>query len=427
MKKKKSPWKKSPWTWIPSLYYIQALPYVMVMNVSVIMYKNLEISNTDIALYTSWLYLPWVIKPFWSPLVDLLGKKRLWITGMQFLLSISLAAVALSLPGSDFFRYTLAFFWLIAFSSATHDIAADGFYMIGLNQGQQAFFVGIRSTFYRLAMISAQGGLVMLAGELKMRYPTQIAWALTVGLLAMLLCLGAIWHQIILPKKTERENKEKTQKLSSFVEIFLQFFKKKKIAIILFFLLSYRLGEAQLVKIAAPFLLDSQNTGGMALDTAKVGLIYGTIGIIALTAGGILGGIVVSKHGLKHWIWWMWAAINIPNAVYIFLAFWLPSSFLVISAAVALEQFGYGFGFTAYMIYMIYLSEGKYKTTHFALATGFMALGMMLPGMFSGWLQTQMGYLSFFVWVLACALPGMLATYLIPLQKNFGQKTQAHK
>lgn len=618
----KKPQKRNPWLWIPSLYYAEGIPYVIVMMVSVIMYKRLGISNTDIALYTSWLYLPWVIKPLWSPVVDILKTKRLWIVVTQLIVGAGLAGVALTIPVSGFFQYTLAFFWLLAFSSATHDIAADGFYMLGLSKHDQAFFVGIRSTFYRMAMITGQGLLIILAGYVESHtglppvemqitarpgaaqqafwpadsltwqidesidnhlvfYPPSLgivtapraqsevdsllalvkennaaagfgeteeqrarkqiqqvpswwqsnvvrplenalrarfgrtsaagpasqnagnlgflyfrlakkppaneeivvnfgrvsgdnsinlvegarfvftennwnkpfiaaiqldpklqtasaatfaaragniplSWIVTFFVLAGLFVVFFIYHRFILPYPAEDTGGRigSSSIVSEFFETFLSFFKKKNILIILAFLLLYRFAEAQLVKLAAPFLLDAQETGGMALTTGQVGFVYGTVGIVALTVGGLLGGFLAARHGLKFWLWPMVIAINLPNAVYIFLSYALPQNFLIVNLAVAIEQFGYGFGFTAYMLYMIYAAEGEHKTAHFAICTGFMALGMMLPGMFSGWLQEVVGYQHFFIWVLIATIPGFIVTKFIPLDRDFGKKTE---
>jgi PAT family beta-lactamase induction signal transducer AmpG len=606
--------ERNPWTWLPSLYFAEGLPYVVVMTLSVIMYKRLGISNTDIALYTSWLYLPWVIKPFWSPLVDLLKTKRFWIVIMQLIIGAGLAGVALTIPAPNFFKYSLAFFWLLAFSSATHDIAADGFYMLGLSEQKQAFFVGIRSTFYRLAMITGQGLIVIVAGyfeastglgaedivvtttpdaplsqtfdpsalnrisdgeevriicseDLKLstvkitaeRFDSlkeqvrqhnsslgfyqmeeaqkanqetswwkshlsdplaknlkklfgveqrpnknaltgnvglvhfylsgppeageeivlnfgrksgdksvklvegsrfvfndknwnesafaliqldpklnkesqtvfevrsgniSLAWAITFGILAALFFLFFIYHYFILPypyadrRSTEEESPNWARE---FMLTFVDFFRKKNIGVILGFLLLYRLGESQLVKLASPFLLDSRETGGLGLTTGDLGIIYGTIGMIALTVGGILGGMVASRKGLKYWLWWMIIAMNLPNLVYVFLSYVMPDSYFIIGASVAVEQFGYGFGFTAYMLYMIYISDGKYKTAHFAIATGFMALGMMIPGMISGWLQEIIGYQHFFIWVMLCTIPSFIIAFFIKIDPEFGK------
>lgn len=417
---------RNPWAWIPSLYYAEGIPYVLVMMVAVIMYKNLGVSNTDIALYTSWLYLPWVIKPLWSPIVDIFKTKRWWITSMQLVIGGAMAGVALTIPATSFIQYTLAFFWLLAFSSATHDIAADGFYMLGLNKPQQAFFVGIRSTFYRLAMITGQGVLVILAGFWeKMTGDVTLAWFFTFAILAVLFFSFFIYHLFVLPRPTDdvlKSSNNLNAVFKEFVETFVLFFKKKQIGFAIAFLLLYRLGEAQLVKMAAPFLLDTHEKGGLGLSTSEVGFTYGTVGIAALTLGGILGGMLASRKGLKYWLWYMAVAINLPNGVYVFFAWLQPNSLWIINGGIAIEQFGYGFGFTAYMLYMIYLSEGKHKTAHFALTTGFMALGMMLPGMISGWLQELLGYRNFFFWVLICAIPIFLILPFMKIENDFGKK-----
>lgn len=621
----------SPWAWVPSLYFTQGVPYVIVMLVSVVMYKRLGVSNTDIALYTSWLYLPWVIKPLWSPLVDLVKTKRWWIVTMQLLVGAGLAGVAFTIPAPNFFQWTLAFMWLMAFSSATHDIAADGLYMIALSKHDQAWFVGVRSTFYRIAMITGQGLLIIFAGYLEsatgldridlnvratateavevihpsriqtgreagelriVSYPNELeislerqpaayvdsivalaqtwneshdfykeleirrndsdsesevetsvntnsdgwfrrtivapleaflsrhfapkeietrddglvgnvgvayfylsgppeedeevvlnfgrdsgaqdlqllegerfvftgdnwdvpamavvrldhrldqpaealfrgragniplAWSITFMLLTGLFILLFLYHRFFLPKSPldRPAVREAGQNfISEFFRTFVLFFRKKGIVVILLFLLFYRFGESQLVKLAAPFLLDSQEAGGLALTTSEVGFVYGTVGILALTVGGILGGILAARHGLRFWLWPMVFAINIPNAAYIFLSYLMPDNFLLINLAVLVEQFGYGFGFTAYMLFMIYVSEGEHKTAHFAITTGFMALGMMVPGMFSGWLQEIIGYQHFFVWATLSTIPAFIITAFVKIDPEFGKKKE---
>ncbi|PID91004.1 MAG: MFS transporter [Bacteroidetes bacterium] len=579
-----------PWAWVPSLYFAEGIPYVLVMILSVIFYKRMGISNAQIALYTSWLYLPWVIKPLWSPVVDILRTKRFWILIMQLCIGAGLAGVALTIPAGRFFQYTLAFFWLLAFSSATHDIAADGFYMLGLSKHDQAFFVGIRSTFYRIAMLTGQGLLVILAGafeartglppvetnvqvlegaqsmvfdpeaarlsaeaeaqqssgryfispgELKIglkkipvaeakrllaateawntahgfyadadsaakgdgdlcgnvgytwfrlseapeegesivlnysmdkgdksislhrsyRYEftaenwnqpafavfqldpkleretmssfkglsgnIRFAWSMVFLIVAVLFAGFHIYHRFSLPRPVaDKPRANEGGFWQEFFETFASFFRKKRIGVILLFLLVYRLGESQLVKLASPFLLDAREANGLGLTTGDLGLIYGTVGIIALSIGGIVGGIAASRKGLKYWLWWMVAAMNLPNLVYVFLSYAMPSSLWIVGASVALEQFGYGFGFTAYMLYMIYVSEGKHKTAHFALTTGFMALGMMIPGMISGWLQELIGYQHFFIWVMICTIPGFVLIPFLRIDPAFGKKVK---
>ncbi len=415
------------WKWIPSLYFAQGIPYVVVMSVAVIMYKRLGISNTDIALYTSWLYLPWVIKPFWSPFVDIIKTKRWWIISMQLLIGGGLGAVAFLIPLPLFFQTTLAVFWLIAFASATHDIAADGFYMLALDSGEQSFFVGIRSTFYRLAMISGQGILIILAGWLESLTSGNLplAWSITFFILAALFIAIFLYHRFALPKaKLDKKNTHTSPSVifKGFGTTFVSFFRKPGIVVAIAFMLLYRLGESMLVKIASPFLLDSRELGGLGLSTSEVGLTYGTVGVIALTLGGILGGVLVSRHGLKTWLFPMVLSITLPNLVYLYLSWAMTDSLLLINIAVAIEQFGYGFGFTAYMLYLIYISDGEYKTAHYALCTGFMALGMMLPGMAAGWIQETVGYQNFFIFVMICAIPTLAVIPFIKLPATFGKK-----
>lgn len=416
----------SPWAWIPTLYFAQGLPYVVAMTVSVIMYKRMGISNTDIALYTSWLYLPWVIKPFWSPFVDLLKTKRWWVVIMQLLIGAGLAGVAFLIPMPFFFQATLAIFWLIAFSSATHDIAADGFYMLALDSSQQSFFVGIRSTFYRIAMISGQGLLIILAGAMeRITGDIKLSWSITFFVLAGIFILLMIYHRYILPRPDSDTSSSKTNASEIFREFgitFGSFFRKKEILIALTFMLVYRLGESMLVKIASPFLLDARETGGLGLSTEQVGIVYGTVGVIALTLGGILGGIAASRNGLKRWIMPMALSITLPNIVYVYLSFYQPESFWLISASVAIEQFGYGFGFAAYLLYMMYFADGEHKTAHYAFCTGFMAAGMMLPGMAAGWLQETVGYQNFFLIIIALTIPTLAVIPFLKIDKEFGKK-----
>ena len=623
--------KRSPWAWIPTLYFAQGLPYVAVMTISVIMYKRLGISNTDIALYTGWLYLPWVIKPFWSPFVDIIRTKRWWTLTMQWIIAFALAGIAFSIPTPFFFQLTLAIFWLVGFTSATHDIAADGFYMLALSEHEQSLYVGIRSTFYRISTVVGQGLLVVLAGAIetgtgldpvnvgvevdpyvewqapimadlalqqpadpsemnfftggdagavavktpavveidgvpmtfasyaammrdsvrranesngfvastaeagldasavktsgepgaftrwvaetfgekreaastgavnnftvrgvrlssrpspgqqvvvnmshtagdagirllegdrlvfdennwdktawlyydidhKIKQPVSarfegasgnipMAWLVVFVALSAFFLAVAVYHSWALPRPASdsREHGGKRtagEIFSEFFETFRSFFAKKQIWVAVAFMLLYRLPEAQLVKLINPFLLDTIDKGGLGLSTGEVGFVYGTIGIIGLTIGGIVGGIVAARGGLKKWLWPMAWSMSLTCLTFVYLSYWPTHSLFTINLCVFIEQFGYGFGFTAYMLYLIYFSDGEHKTAHYAICTGFMALGMMLPGMAAGWLQETIGYRHFFVWTMICCAATIGVCAFLKIDPNFGRKIE---
>lgn len=418
--------KKSGWWWIPSLYFVEGLPYFAVTVISVILYKRMGVSNSDIALYTSWLYLPWVIKPFWSPFVEMIGTKRTWIVTTQLFIGALLAAVAFTIPVSNFFQWTLAIFWLMAFASATHDIAADGFYMLGLTGEEQSFFSGIRSIFYRIATIFGQGVLIIIAGKLEKHTGSiPIAWSITFALTAAITALLGCYHAKALPRPTNDISRSVSGAdgiSNSFVDIIVTYFKKPDIIPALLFMLLFRLPEAQLVKMLNPFLLDSREAGGLALSTEQIGITYGTIGVIGLIIGGIAGGIAISRKGLKYWLWPMVMAISIPDFVYVYLSMAQPAEQYIIDLCIFIEQIGYGFGFTAYMLYLIYFAQGKYPTAHYAISTAFMALGMMLPGMASGYIQEILGYENFFWWVMVCCFATFGVSSLLKIDPDFGKK-----
>lgn len=414
---------KNPWIWVPTLYLTESMPYVVIITVSVIMYKNLGISNADIGLYTSFLYLPWVIKPIWSPILELFGNKKQWFLSMQLILSLVFLGVGLTTGTDQFFTITLAFFWMGAFASATNDIASDGLYLIALKPDQQSFFVGMRNTFYRMGILSGQGLIVILAGYLEQKFsdPAQ-AWSWTmIGVGALMLTLTGV-NYLSTPKVIEARVAKADQ--PSFGKVFSTFFTKQNIGLSIGFVLLYRLGESQLVKMASPFFLDSREAGGLGLSTTEVGFIYGTLGVIALLAGGILGGILISRDGLGKWMMPMAFAINAPNIGYIFLAWLQPESIAFATTVVVIEQLGYGFGFAAFMVFLIFLAEGIFKTAHYALATGFMAMGMMLPGMLSGYMQQWLGYPGFFVWVVIATIPGFVMAYVVKYPREFGKKVE---
>ena len=634
MNKAKQNTKRNPWAWIPTLYFAQGLPYVAVMTISVIMYKRLGISNTDIALYTGWLYLPWVIKPFWSPFVDIIKTKRWWTLTMQWIIAFALAGIAFTIPTPFFFQLTLAIFWLVGFTSATHDIAADGFYMLALTEHEQSLYVGIRSTFYRVATVAGQGLLVIvaglietntglapvqlsvnadpavewrpcnldwtdvtqadLAGELqfitpgidavattapsevtvdvdgapvtmpfkayatmmrdsvkhmnerngfvaaeipvattgtvvvnepqgpgaftrwvketfgedrepytlkdnniaivggrlnkkpapgeeiilnvthksgdqsikleqaalstrfvftennwdkpawlyyeidnKLSSPAQanfegasgnipFAWLVVFAVLSAFFFIVAFYHSWALPRPASDGHNESGMTASTilreFFETFRSFFRKPQAWVAIAFMLLYRLPEAQLVKLINPFLLDPVDKGGLGLTTGEVGIVYGTVGIIGLTLGGIIGGIAAARGGLKKWLWPMAWSMSLTCLTFVYLSYASDHSLWVVNICVFIEQFGYGFGFTAYMLYLIYFSEGRHKTAHYAICTGFMALGMMLPGMAAGWLQETIGYRHFFIWTMICCAATIGVCAFLKIDPNFGRK-----
>ena len=428
---------KSPWSWIPSLYFAEGLPYVAVMTISLILYKQLGLSNADITFYTSWLYLPWVIKPLWSPFIDIIKTKRWWITTMQLLIGAAFGGIAFTIPSDFWLQGTLCFFWLMAFASATHDIAADGFYMLGLDQHDQAWFVGIRSTFYRFATIFGQGVLVMIAGNLQVVFRNSIAfsWSLMFYGVAGLFIAIWLWHSYVLPhpsedeENTHVEGEVKTVSSNSVLHdlksTIKTFFQKEQVVAGILFMLFYRMPEGLLAKVSSLFLIDNAHNGGLGLSPQEYGLVQGTVGVIGLTLGGILGGMCAGKDGLRKWLWPMVCAITLPDLVYVYLAFALPSNIIIVNICVFVEQFGYGFGFTAYMLYLIYYSRGNYKTSHYALCTAFMALSMMIPGLFAGALQEAVGYQMFFLIVIAFCSVTFVVTSLLKIDPSFGKKGQA--
>ena len=398
---------------------------MLVVTVSAIMFKQLGISNADVALYTSWLYLPWVIKPFWSPFVDLVKTKRWWLLLTQLILGAGLAGVVLTLNTTNFFKWSLAIMWLLAFSSATHDISIDGFYMLGLDEGEQSLFVGIRNTAYRIAMIAGQGGLLIMVGQFERLFGSTVrAWSLGFLVAGGLMILLWLYHSYILPHPVADCTIGVSGKniLKEFGMTFVSYFKKPHILPALLFILLFRFPEAQLGKIAPLFLVDDAASGGLALTTGQVGFAQGTLGVIGLLLGGILGGITLSHYGLKKCIWYMVAAISVPDLVYVYLSWFPTQNMALVSTCIFIEQMGYGFGFTAYTLFLMYFARGEHQTSHYAISTGIMALGMMLPGMISGMLQESMGYRTFFIWVIACCAVTCVVSAIIKYEPDFGKK-----
>ncbi|MBO5562698.1 MAG: MFS transporter [Bacteroidales bacterium] len=424
---------RNPWFWVPTLYFAEGIPYFVVNNISTIMFKKMGMSNADMALYTSLLYLPWMIKPFWSPFVDILKTKRWWIVAMETLVAVLFFGLAASLPASSdgtvsLFTVTLVLFWITAFASATHDIAADGFYMLGLSQHDQSLFVGIRSTFYRLSNLFVQGALVVLAGVIE-QHSGDIphSWRMTLLVVAVLWTALTLYHMFSLPHPSSDSPRPETRPaeiLRGFGRTFSTFFRKKLAWLGIAFMLLYRLPEAFALKIVPAFLVDGTEAGGMALSTVNYGLINNTVGVVGIVLGGILGGIAVSRRGLRRSLWPMALSLALPCAVYLYMALVQDVPLWLVGTCVFIEQFGYGYGFTAYMLYMIFVSDGEFKTSHYSLCTAFMAASMMLPGLVAGVLQERMGYPAYFGFVMVTCLATFLAVMLVRkgVPDDFGRK-----
>lgn len=420
---------RNPWAWIPTLYFAEGLPYFIVNVISVTMFKRMGMSNGDLALYTSLLYLPWTIKPLWSPFVDIIRSKRWWILTMQFLMAVAILAVAFTLPHPTVaeiasgnitvspFIVTLIIFYITAFASATHDIAADGYYMLELDKYRQSLFVGLRNTFYRIGSVFGQGVIVVIAGSLETAFDDiPKAWSVTLLISAIIFGAISLYHSFFLPRPEEdmtRGRKTASEIFIDFGKTFATFFRKKGVWLAIIFMLLYRLPEAFSVKMLTPFMLDPIEKGGLGLTTTQSGLVYGTVGVIALLFGGILGGIYAAKKGLRKSIWPMAMSLALPCSVYLYMAIVQPESIWQVYACVAFDQFGYGFGFTAYMLYMMYFADGEFKTSHYAICTAFMAFSMMIPGMFAGYLQEALGYVNFFWMVMICCLATVAVTYMV--------------
>ena len=405
----------SPWIWLPSLYFAEGLPYFIVNTISVVMFKDLGMDNGTLALITSLIGLPWMIKPLWSPFVDIFRSKRWWIVTMQLLMALCVALIALS-AGLSTFTVCLILFALAAFAPATHDIAADGFYMIALDDRRQSAFVGIRNTFYRIAMVFGQGVLVVIAGLLQRRSGSVVtAWRGTLLVAAAILACLTVWHSFSLPRSEGRESAIGSAKgtLREFAGAFISFFSKKGVWMAVAFMLLYRLPEALSVKMLYPFFSDPAESGGLGFDKQAYGLVYGTAGVVALLAGGILGGLHISRKGLRTCIFPMALSLALPCVVYLLMALFRPSSLMVVGAMIVLDQFGYGYGFTAYTVYMMRFAEGPLKTSHYAICTGFMALSMILPGAVAGYLQQSLGYVGFFILVMLCCFVTVFVSLLV--------------
>ncbi len=412
---------QSPWAFVPTLYLAEGFPYIIINTVSVILYGALGYSNEQITLWTGWLYLPWVLKMFWSPLVDARSTKRRWLLGAQSAMSAVLLALAGLIcfyavshaPQANFNFFTLSLigFFIGAFVSATLDIATDGYYLLALNAQAQSYFVGVRTIFYRLAMILGSGILVSAAGYLtKHGVAFPYNWVVFFGVLGVFFAVCAVYHSVLLPKPAADKPAAVTQ-ARAWKESFSSYFSQANILYILLFILLFRFGEALLEKIVPLFLLKPTAEGALGISVQNFGLIKGTLGLGAIIAGNLLGGFVLGKFGFKKCIWPLAAALVLPNIFYVYLAAVKPG-LAVVAVLITLENFGYGLAAMALTVFIMYVSQGKYKTSHYAISTGIMALGMMVPSMLSGKLQAALGYEAFF-WV--AFLISLITFAIVPL------------
>jgi PAT family beta-lactamase induction signal transducer AmpG len=410
----------SAWTWVISSYFAEGLPYNVVNTLAVVMLADLALRNSYITLTVSLLSLPWSLKALWSPLVDVYATKRRWLLRAQLACALCflITAAALLLPaGMPWILTSLA---LAAFASATYDIACDGFYMQALSPERQSYFVGIRSTAYRISTIFASGALIYAAGWLRQQgspvaglSDVAFGWSAVFLLVAVMLVVFSAVHNLILPRPvdTQLPEAERENPLRAFWMVLKSFFTKRDLLFMFLFLIAYRLGEALLAKVTSLFLIDTQAHGGLGLDTKTYGIIYGVAGVSALLVGGILGGMYIARHTLRRSVLWMALALNVPDLLYVWMAYTQPDNLWIIGSAVAVEQFGYGFGLTAYMVYMLQSVKGNFATSHYAFLTCIMALGLMLPGLVSGSLQELLGYAHFFELACVCTLPGFAASW----------------
>ncbi|HNX76007.1 MAG TPA: MFS transporter [Candidatus Rifleibacterium sp.] len=411
------PTSGNPWFFVPALFFLEGIPYFIVSTVSVTMFKRLGISNAEIGLWTSLITWPWIIKMLWGPLVESTSTKRRWIIGTQMLAIVAMLMVAATITSENFLTPTLIVLTLLAFLSATHDIAADGFYLLALSQEDQAYFVGIRSTAYRLANVFCNGGLIYLAGTFESAPGAVIpvAWRNVIIFAAGVYLLFVIIGNLAMPRP--RQDAERRESFP-FKAAFKEYFTQPKLHIVLGFILLYRFGESMVGKMSNPFLIDTLDKGGLGMTTTEVGFITGVVGVVALTLGGIIGGMVIAKFGIKRSLWPMVLAMNVPNLLYIWAATVQPGKAWV-TLIIGCDQFGYGFGFAAYMVYLMFITQdSKYPTAHYAISTGLMAFGAMGAGITSGYVQQSTGYAGFFMATLIFAAPGIMLLPFLPLEKE---------
>jgi len=417
------PTVKNPALWVPTVYFAMGLPFIAIAQASALMYKNMGISDTQIALWTSLIMLPWTIKPLWSPVLEMFKTKKYFVVATQILTGLLFALVALSLPLNHFFSYSIALLALIAISGATHDIATDGVYLNVLSPKLQAKYIGWQGAAYNIAKIISGGGFVYLAGELEQTMGIKYAWMIVMGSYGAVMVLLGLYHIKMLPSGGKAsEVKSLKEGFDTLLDVIKTFFQKKNIIWYIFFIILYRFAEGFAIKIAPLFFKADIANGGLGMTTKEIGLVYGTFGAAAFVIGSLLGGYYISVKGLKKALFKLALIFNIPFTVYALLSFYQPESMVVIAIAVVFEYFGYGFGFVGLMLFMMQqIAPGKYKMAHYAFASGIMNLGFMIPSSISGYLSDLVGYKIFFLWVLLATIPALLVAYFVPF--TYTEKT----
>jgi MFS transporter, PAT family, beta-lactamase induction signal transducer AmpG len=411
---------KHPASWVPTLYFAEGIPFYAVSLMALIFYQRLGLRNDVITVITRLLLIPWSLKPLWSPLLEMYKTKKFFVVLTEFIGGLSLALLALCLPLPGAYRYSIAFFALVAFASSTHDIAADGLYIASLTSKQQAAYAGWQGGFYNVARFFAQGGLIILVGYLETRMSSLRAWGLVFTLTGLILIAVSLYHMRVLPSGgEERKTEGVRQSAETFKDVVVSFFRKPHIYLLLVFIFLYRLGEGQVVAVGPLFLKASRAEGGLGLTTAQFGTIYGTFGTAAFILGTILGGYFVAWLGLKRALFPLLLALNLPMAAYVYLSMAVPTNTVLVTCAMSVEMFGYGFGFVGVILLMMQeIAPGKYQTAHYAFANSLMNLGLILPGAVSGSIQLVLGYNRFFIWVLISSIPALILVRFIPV----GQK-----
>jgi PAT family beta-lactamase induction signal transducer AmpG len=408
-------------TWVPSLYLAMGLPNVMVGVVAAIIYKNLGVSNEDIALYTSQLYLPWVLKPLWAPLLEAYRSKRFWVISMEFTMAAALGLIALVLPLADFFKLSLAFFWIVGFASATQDTCADGVFMTTASKKDQARYAGLQGMCWNMGAVVASGLFVSLTGYLHNHAGMSWVecWVIVVLIAATAMAAFGLCHVRVLPPGAPSTLKGEglAVGLKATTEAWVSFFKKPQIWMMLAVIFFYRFGEGFIEKFGPLFLLDARTAGGLALDNETLGHINGTVGTLTFIAGAFLGGFLVAKRTLPHSFFILALVLNIPHLTYFYLAQTMPTDALTVAVIVSIEKFGFGMGSVGHMLYMMQqVAPGPFRMAHYAMATGVMALTKWGTGTVSGfmWNMVDHNYVSFFGWVLIFSIPPVVLAWLAP-------------